>query len=106
MTILVPIQAIPNQDLSITLDGVRYDISLKSTKTSTLASVAVNDNQVTQNMRAVGGTPLMPYEYMEGLGGNFVFDTPNQQIPYYTKFGNTQFLVYITAAEMEAARVA
>jgi len=104
MSLIVPIQSIPNEEFSINLENVRYDIALKSTATSALATVSINDAMIIENVRAVGGTPLLPYEYMEGIGGNFIFDTPNQQIPYYENYGITQFLVYLTAAEMEAAR--
>ena len=98
----IPLAAIPNQDVSITLDGSRFDIAVKSSSTSTLISIIRDDVTLISGLRAVGGTLVLPYEYLEE--GNFYFETPNEVIPYYENFGISQFLIYMTAAEIEAIR--
>ena len=103
MSEIVPVQAIPNQTLSIVLDNDRFDIELKSTATSTAASITRNEELLISGVRCVGGTPLIPYEYLRASSGNFIFSTPREQIPYYTNFGIDQFLFYFSAAELEAA---
>ena len=102
MAEIIPIDSVPNQNFSIVLDNNRYDISLKSSKTSTFATVTRDEVVLIQNVRCLGGTPLIPYRYLQADAGNFAFDTPNEQIPYYTNFGDTQFLVYLHATELEA----
>lgn len=104
MSSIVPLDALPNQELSILLDNDRYDISLRSSKTSSFVTITKNEVLIVENLRAVGGSPLVPYNYLFVNSGNFMFSTPNQEIPYYDKFGVSQFLVYLTAAEIEAAR--
>jgi len=104
MSLVIPIDALPNQSLSVTLDGARFDIALKSSDTSCFASITRDDELLIENSRATAGTFLLPYEYLEGDTGNFLFVVQNELIPYYTNFGITQALLYFTAAEVEAAR--
>ncbi len=103
MSEVVPIDAIPNQSLSIVLDNDRYDIVLKSTQTSTIAYISSNEELLIEGVRCVGGTPLIPYEYLRAGAGNFIFSTPREQIPYYPNFGTDQFLFYFSASELEAS---
>lgn len=46
----------------------------------------------------------MPYAYLEGAAGNFAFSTLDDAWPYYEDFGVTTALIYISAAELLAAR--
>ena len=101
--IRVPIDAVPNQTFSIVLEEDRYDFELKSSQTSTFATITKNEVVLISSVRCVGGTFLIPYSYLVGTGGNFIFETPNEVIPYYPNFGVTQFLTYMTAAEIANA---
>lgn len=104
MSNIVTLDAIANQSFFVNLEGFRFEIAVKSSNTSMFVSVSRDDVTLIDNVRAVGGTPILPYEYLEGDAGNFMFDTPNEVIPYYTNFGVTQFLVYLTASEVGALR--
>ena len=104
MSIQIPIDAIPNQKLSVNLDGFRFDISLISSTTSTLVTIARNDVTLIKNVRALGGSFLLPYNYLEGESGNFLFIVKDDVIPYYINFGITQILVYGTVEDLELAR--
>lgn len=101
MSSIVPTEQIPNQTLSIVLDNDRYQIALLSTGTSTVADISINESVVLQGVRCVGGTPLIPYKYLRPESGNFIFSTPDEEIPYWTNFGITQFLFYFSATELE-----
>ena len=48
------------------------------------------------------GMPLLPYRYQER--GNFLLLTNEGDLPDFTQFGVTQFLVYLTAAELATLR--
>ncbi len=66
------------------------------------ATIARNDSTLLTGARIAGGTPLIPYRYQEA--GNFIFEAQGGEVPYYTRFGVTQFLIFATAAELVAAR--
>ena len=99
----VPLQAIPSQTLTTTLDGNLFDLTIKYTNGVMSASMIINGVDTLDNMRIVAGSPLIPYKYLEA--GNFLFLTQNYELPLYTQFNITQFLVYFTAAELAAFRV-
>jgi hypothetical protein len=99
---IVPIQAIPNQKFFIVLDGNQWDIGIRTTNGCISVSASLNGNPIMENMRAVAGTRVIPSKYQEA--GNFVFITQNYEIPDYINFGVTQFLIYISQAELDAVR--
>ena len=99
----VPLQKIPNQSLTISLDGAVYDIELRSTGNMMAASVSRNGVAIIKNARAVAGGLLIPARYQED--GNFVWLCGSYELPDYNKFGVTQYLVHFSAAELAAMRV-
>lgn len=105
MPTIVPLEAIPNQQLTIRLDDLRYTIRLNSVAESCCcATIDINGTTVLAGSRCVAGTLLIPYPYLEGEGGNFLFDTPNDVIPAYEEFGITQQLLYFTNEELRELR--
>lgn len=100
---IVPIQAIPNQQFSITLGGAFYDITITEARGVMAASITRNNAVIIEGIRMVAGSPVIPAQYQED--GNFLMITNGFELPYYTGFGVQQFLVYFTAAEMEALRL-
>lgn len=103
MPMLVPIQAIPNQEFTITINGVTYDITLKTVEDFTAASLTINGVDTIDGSRTPAGAPLLPYKYEEN--GNFMFTNSNSfRMPFYTNFNVTQVLLYFSPAELAAAR--
>lgn len=103
MSEIIPLDPIPNQSLSIRLDGRRYVLTVK--EIGDMMSVTIVRDNVTliENVRAVAGFPLLPYGYMWHDAGNFIFtNTEDGVIPYYTDFGTKSQLVYSSAAEIAA----
>lgn len=105
MSQVVPLEATPNQSLSIQLEGVRYDMRFRDIGGMMSVDVSINDEEVLVGDRVAGGSPLIPYKYLESGGGNFVFITELGDIPYWDQFGVTQSLLYVTVEELEAVRV-
>lgn len=100
--ITVPIEALPNQLFSITLDEVMYDITIKEAD-GLMAITIVRDNiTIVEGERILPGALLMPYGYQYQNMGNFLFITADDEYPYYDQFGITQFLMYASNAELEA----
>jgi hypothetical protein len=98
----VPIIAAPNQSFSVRLGDLNYDITIKETRGVMCASITRDNVLIVENIRILPGRPIIPYLYKED--GNFAVYTTDDEYPYYTEFGNTQFLYYVDAAELEAIR--
>lgn len=98
----IPIQAIPNQQFNIVIDNNRWEIEVKSTNGTISCSIARNNVPLVTNARAVGGMRILPCVYQED--GNFAIITQNQQVPDYREFGVSQFMIYLSAAELEEIR--
>lgn len=99
----IPLKAIPNQSLSITPDSNTWDIVVKSTEEGTVnVSLTLNTVDILDSALAVPGSFIIPCEYQES--GNFIFLTQNFQVPNYTLFGVSQFLFYLSAAELSVIR--
>ena len=102
MTIRINIQPVANQSLSIALDNIQYDITIRETNGSMSVDLTRDNQVVFQGSRVVAGTPVIPYRYLES--GNFIFITQNNEQPYFTKFGNSQSLIYASPSELETFR--
>jgi hypothetical protein len=98
----IAIGALPNQEFTIVLDNNQWDLTLKSTLGIIAASLTLNGNIVIQGTRCVANQLIIPSIYQES--GNFLFLTQNFQLPNYTQFGITQFLVYVSAQELATFR--
>jgi len=99
---LVPIQAVPNQSFSVTLDGNNYVLGIKYTNGCMSVSIVRNTVQIIENMRVVAGQLVIPFRHLES--GNFFFTTANQQLPNYEQFNITQQLIYLSADELATLR--
>jgi len=100
----IPLEAIPNQSLSIQLNEIRYDIRLHDINGMMSIDISINDELIVEGFRVVGGFPLIPYKYLEGDGGNFIFLTELGDIVYWDQFGITQSLLYFSAEEIGVIR--
>ena len=104
MSSIINLEAIPNQSLSIQLDSFRYGIRLRDISGMMAVDISINDELIIEGQRVVGGFPLIPYQYLEENGGNFVFLTELGDIVYWDQFGISQSLLYYTPEELEIVR--
>lgn len=100
----IDLQVIPNQQLTVVLDGILYDLTLKETNGCMSMDVTRGGVVVVQGCRCVAGQPVLPNVSMEGSFGNFAFITSAGDLPYYDQFGTTQTLVFATEVEIGAIR--
>ena len=99
----ITLQQIPNQEIIVTLDGARYKIEIKSASGFMTYGIIRNGIVIIENgNRIVNGAPLISYKYQES--GNFILDMIDSELPDYTKFESTQFLIYLSQEEIEAVR--
>lgn len=96
---VIPLSAIPNQQLSVILDNNQWDIVIRDVNGAIAVSLTKNSVVIAENARAVAGMKILQSEYQED--GNFAIIPNNQTVPDYTQFGVTQFLVYISPAELD-----
>ena len=104
MPLRIAIQAVPRQQFSVQFEGLRYVIELKDTRGVMSATFVIDDVLVLSNARFFSDGPLIPYEYQEGKGGNFIMTVEGDSLPAYAEFDVTQFLYYLSAAEVADAR--
>lgn len=92
----------PNQSLSVQLDGRFYDIAVRDVGDTVAFTISRDGETLVSGARAAAGTPLLPYRYQED--GNFVLTVEGDALPYWDQFGVTQFLVFVSADELAEAR--
>lgn len=107
---IIPLQAIPNQTLTIQLDENNWSINLHTcdntpqTPGTAIITIDFNLNNVDilNGLRIVPNTFLIPYNYL-ATAGNFTMLTDNDDYPDYNLFGINQYLIYTSQAEIQAA---
>jgi hypothetical protein len=101
---IIPLQQVPRQEFSITLDGVLFNITLQAVQDCMYATISANNSVVVSGARCVASGKIIPFDYLEGATGNFTFLTLNDELPWWTLFGNTQQLIYASASELATLR--
>lgn len=95
----IPIQAVPNQEFSVTIEDNRWTLRIKIAVTSMFADVYLNEEVVILGQRIAPGTPVIPYDYLANAG-NFILVVENGDLPDWQKFGVTQSLFYVAPGEL------
>lgn len=98
---IIPISAVANQSFSVQLEGNRWDITLKAARSTMIADIKLNDEQILSGSRIVAGTPIIPYRFLQG-SGNFILLTDSEDIPAWQRFGIDQQLIYGTFDELSS----
>ena len=84
---------------SITLDTITANEKEDDSSYLTIASISVNGEELCNSLRCRPNKLIIPFDYKSKYG-NFLFNCINDEVPYYEKFGLTQFLYYIPAEEL------
>lgn len=95
----IPISAVPNQQITLTIGSNRWSIRLKVAVSSMIADILLNDQTVIVGQRIAVGTPIIPYDYLSS-DGNFILLVDGNDLPDWQKFGVSQQLVYVTPDEL------
>lgn len=98
----IALKPMANQELSIALEGARYILRVIEITNGMAITITRDDEVLIENQRLLPNVPIMEERHLQGFGGNFMLTTQDEEIPYYTSFDVTQFLVYITAEELAA----
>lgn len=98
---LIPLSSVPNQSFSIQLEGNRWGFTIKQASASMIVNITLNDEIILMGSRLVAGTPVIPYQFLQG-SGNFMLLTEDDELPYWERFGVDQQLIYGTFDELSA----
>ena len=103
--LIIPLQQTPCQELSVTIDGVFYQIRLRYWSPNNqegiiFSQVKVGEKEWTASTRCVSYQGLIPYKYQTN-GGNFYFVCTDNDYPNYNKFGVEHKLIYLSNSELE-----
>lgn len=90
---------VPNQQFSVQLDNVSYKITLRTCGELTLADIYAAEVLIIGSVICRPQMLLIPYPYLT-QGGNFYWRCVNKDYPYYTLFGKTQELYYLSDNEI------
>lgn len=100
--IQIDLAAIANQSVSIRLDDSFYELTVREAGGTMCVDISRDGTLVLEGARAVAGTALIPYTYLEV--GNFVFVTEGEEYADWHKFGTSHFLLYANAEEVAQIR--
>lgn len=103
----IPLQAIPAQSVPFSADGQQYNIRVWFDGDDLmLMDVTMNGSVVITSQPCLVGQQIIPFNYLEGAGGNFIFTTASGNNPAYANFGTSDILLYATNAELAQQRAA
>ena len=101
----ITLEATPKQNPQFIGDGQQYNIRVWFDGDDTMfMDVTMNGAVVASSCPCLVGQMVIPYEYLEGDGGNFFFTTATGDNPNYLNFGAGDVLLYASNAEMASAR--
>lgn len=89
----------PNQTFPVTLNGSRYELTIKDCDGFLIMNVIKDDIIIIKGQRLLPNTPIIPYNYLSD--GNFVLSTKDDELPDWNKFEITQEFFYLTSNELE-----
>lgn len=102
--IVMPLQSIARQSFSIVLDNTLYALAVLETNGCMSLNIDRAGVRVLSGQRCVAGQLNIPYKIQEAMQGNFLFETANDDLPYYDQFGLTQTFIFASNAEIQAVR--
>lgn len=91
-----------NPEFDVMFEDIQNSIHvlLQTVNKALLMSVYINNQQLGEAFLCCPNQPVIPYKWMaERLGGNFVFETENNNYPAYENFGKTCNLYFLTLDE-------
>lgn len=102
MSLTIPLSITPNQTLSVELGGFFYVILLQSVGNTMAVTISRDDALLMSGIPIIPNAPMIPFERLGE--DNFVFLSSDDQLPNYLLLDVSQFLIYLTADEMAAAK--
>jgi hypothetical protein len=98
--LIVPVQAVPNQTLSVLLANQLCQITLRTRWFGLFMDVSVNDAPIVQGVICQNWNRIVRDAYL-GFVGDFAFwDTQGKSDPTYTGLGSRHLLYYLEKSDL------
>lgn len=94
--LIVPLSSVPNQRITFNVDGAYWELYVYAAIEHMCCDITRNGELLINAVRCFGGIPLMPYDYIQGEFGNFIFNADAD----WELFGGQVQLYYLTNSEM------
>jgi hypothetical protein len=97
---IVPVQAVPNQTISILLANQSCQITLSTRFFGLYMDLSVSNTPVRAGVVCQDRNRLIRYQYLGFLGDFWFLDTQGTSDPVYTGIGSRYLLQYIAQADL------
>lgn len=94
MALIVPLQPVPSQTLTISLGGQAVQVSIRQKSTGLYADVSVNNKLVVGGALCLNATPIVRSGYLGFVGELRFVDMQGKSDPTYDGLGSRFPLVY------------
>lgn len=98
--ISIPLQAIPAQAFSVSLNGQSCQMSLYQKRDLFYIDIAMGTQIVRQGRMVRNATRLVRYAYLGFVGDLVMFDTQGESDPTYDGLGSRYQLYYLSPSEL------
>lgn len=101
----IDLQPLPNQQFTLTVNNINMTVDLKvagdNDNQIMLFALQINDQYVCSYVPIFAKQGCLPYKYMVSeAGGNFFFETDQDEYPNWQNFGTSCYLYFITEDEL------
>lgn len=88
-----------NQIVDFEYGGVSYKIHLFTFKGLTFADININGDWIAYGVKCIPSSNLIRQKYLT-KGGNFRWNSVDEEYPYFEKFNKSQQLIFYTDEEL------
>ena len=96
---VIELQNIPNQQFTYIVNDKTFLVQLRTIQDATFASIFLDGEPLLYSQICTPNNFINLYRYISA-GGKFYFKCVDNEYPYYTKFGNSQQLLFYTEDEL------
>lgn len=100
MSIIIPLQAVPNQTVNVLLNNQNCQINVYQKFFGLYLDLVANNVPVRAGVSCLDGERLIRYPYLPFIGDLMFFDQQGSNDPIYTGLGGRFQLAYIFPSEI------
>lgn len=100
MSIIIPLQPVPNQTVSIPLNNQNCQINVYQKFFGLYLDLVNGGVGVRAGVSCLNGNLLIRYRYLPFIGDLMFLDTQGKTDPFYTGLGNRYLLAYLFPSEL------